>query len=75
MAENNEKSTAGSAKKEKKQSFWQGVKREWKKIIWTSPADLRKQTGIVIVISLVMGIIITAIDSGALSLIDWILAL
>lgn len=73
MAENKEKAKAAANKK--KNSFWTGVKREWNKIIWTSPEDLRKQTGIVVVISLILGIIITAVDSGALALIDRILAL
>ena len=35
--------------------------------------DLAKQTGLTIVISLILGIIITVVDSGALRLIDWIL--
>ncbi len=62
-------------KNEKKESFWQGVKREWNKIIWVPREDLVKETGLVVVISLIMGIIITAVDSGALRIIDWILAL
>ena len=60
---------------EKKESFWQGVKREWNKIIWVPKEDLVKETGLVVVISLIMGIIITAVDSGALRIIDWILGL
>ena len=53
----------------------QGVKREWKKINWVSREDLVKETGIVVFLSLILGVIITAVDSGALRLIDWILAL
>ena len=70
MAENNVKT-----KENKKTSFMQGVKREWKKINWVSREDLVKETGIVVVLSLILGVIITAVDSGALRLIDWILAL
>ena len=61
--------------KSNKPSFWQGVKREWNKIIWPKREDLVKQTGLVVVLSLVLGIIITVIDSGALKLIDWILSI
>ncbi len=61
--------------KDKKPGFFQGVKREWRKIMWTKKEDLVKQTGLVVVISLLLGVIITAIDSGALKLIDWILTL
>ncbi len=64
-----------SKEKSNKPSFWQGVKREWNKIIWTKKEDLVKQTGLVVVISLILGVIITVIDSGALKLIDWILSI
>ena len=70
MAENNTKT-----KEQKKTSFMQGVKSEWKKINWVSREDLVKETGIVVVLSLILGVIITAVDSGALRLIDWILNL
>ena len=35
--------------KSNKPSFWQGVKREWNKIIWPKREDLVKQTGLVVV--------------------------
>ena len=60
---------------DKKIGFFQGVKREWRKIIWVKKEDLAKQTGLVVVISLLLGIIITVIDSGALKLIDWLILL
>ena len=37
--------------------------------------DIIKQTSLVVVMSLIMGVIITVIDSAALQLINWILAL
>lgn len=70
MAENEK-----TAVKSKKTGFWQGVKKEWNKIIWPKKDDLVKQTGIVVVISLILGVIITVIDSGALRLIDMILSI
>ncbi len=59
--------------KNNKPGFFQGVKREWRKIIWTKKEDLAKETGLVVVISLILGVIITVVDSGALKVIDWIL--
>ena len=61
--------------KDKKPGFFQGVKREWRKIIWVKKEDLVKQTGLVVVISLLLGIIITVVDSGALKVIDWLISL
>lgn len=71
MAENGAKAVP----KKKKESFWSGVKKEWNKIIWVPRKDVGRQTGLVVVISLITGIIITVVDSGALHLIDWILSL
>jgi len=73
MAEKNEK-TAAKPKK-KKTGFWQGVKQEWKKIIWTPKETLIKQTVLVAFISLALGVIIAIVDQGALQLIQWILSI
>ncbi len=65
--------TKAEVKKTKKPSFFKGVRQEWNKIIWTSREDLVKQTSLVVVISIVMGIMITVVDSAALRLIEMIL--
>ena len=52
--------------KEKKQSFFEGVKAEFKKINWPSRDELIRKTGLVVVISLIMGALISVIDSIAL---------
>jgi preprotein translocase subunit SecE len=70
MADNSKK-----APKEKKQSFWKGVKQEWNKIQWPTVDDLKKQTGLVVVISVLMGVIITIIDSAALQLVNWLMSI
>lgn len=49
-----------------KKSFFKGLKSEFSKIIWTSKEDLVKQTILVIVISLILGVLITVIDSVVL---------
>ncbi len=72
MADNEKKAVKA---KDKKPSFWQGVKREWNKIIWPTKDDIVKRTALVIVASLIMGIIITVIDGAALYLLDLIMAI
>ena len=52
MADNSKK----APKEKKKQSFWKGVKQEWNKIQWPTVDDLKKQTGLVVVISVLMGV-------------------
>ena len=72
MAENTGKEVKS---KDKKPSFWTGIKREWNKIIWISKEDIAKRTGIVVVVSLIMGVLITVIDTAALYLVDLLIAL
>ena len=52
------------AKKEKKQaqSFMDGLKSEFRKIIWPNKEDLVKQTGVVIVVSVILGGVIAIVD-------------
>ena len=58
---------------EKKDSFFKRVKSEFKKIAWTDRKTLVKQTIAVIVISIILCIIITLVDNGALVLIEKII--
>ena len=71
MADNSKK----APKEKKKQSFRKGVKQEWNKIQWPTVDDLKKQTGLVVVISVLMGVIITIIDSAALQLVNWLMSI
>ena len=57
----------------KKVSFFQGVKAEFKKIIWPDKSSLAKQTVLVLVISVILGILITVVDSVALQLFQLII--
>ena len=52
----------------KKKSFFTGVKAEFGKISWPSRPTLLKQTALVTFISIVLGIIISVVDSAALQL-------
>ena len=58
-------------KQVKKKSFWQGVKSEWKKIIWPTKSTLAKESVAVVIITVILGILIKLIDLG----IDKLLAL
>lgn len=51
-----------SENKEQKQSFFDGVKAEFKKISWPDKKDLVKQSVAVVCTSVVVGIIIALID-------------
>ena len=53
-----------SDKNEQKESFFDGVKTEFKKISWTERADLIKQSIAVLCTSVVVGIIIAIIDTA-----------
>jgi len=61
------------ADKENKPSFWEGVKAEWGKITWSDRKTLVKQTILVTVISVLMGIIIAIADGAFLQLIELII--
>ena len=62
-------------KKEKKgkKSWFKGLKAEFKKIIWTDKKTLGKQTIAVVVISAIICVLITLVDSVALQLIETII--
>ncbi len=57
---------AETTNKTPKKSFFKGLKAEFGKIIWTNKRNLVKQTVLVIVIALALGVLITAIDSVVL---------
>ena len=69
MAENSVK----QENKEKKTGFWQGVKQEWQKIIWTDKKSLVKKTILVAVISIILGVIIAIVDRAALQIVELII--
>ena len=46
----------------KTRTWWEGVKAEWRKIIWPTRDDLAKKTGTVAIVSIVLGVIIAILD-------------
>ena len=53
---------AAKKAKVKKPSFFKGVKAEFKKITWPDKKILTKKTIAVVVVSLLLGVIITILD-------------
>ena len=49
-------------KESKLRSFFRGVKVEWGKIIWPSRNTLAKQTGAVVVVSVILSAVIAILD-------------
>lgn len=54
--------TANTKEKTPKKSFFKGIKSEFKKIMWPDKEYLAKQTVAVVAVSMVLGIVIAAID-------------
>ena len=52
------------AAKENKVSFLDGVKAEWGKIVWPNKDQLTKQTVAVIITTIVVGVIISLLDTA-----------
>ncbi len=48
--------------KTSKKGFFAGLKSEFKRCTWPKPVDLAKQSSLVIVVSLVLGVLIAGID-------------
>ncbi len=75
MAENVVKAKKPKKKQARKSlaGWFKQLKAEFKKIIWTDKKTLVKQTIAVLVISAVICVLITLVDSGALALIELII--
>ena len=65
------RSAAKPAKaKQPKKSWFQGLKAEFNKIVWTDRDTLMKQSVVVIVITVILGVIISVMDAGILECIN-----
>ena len=53
---------AEKAEKSSKKSSFDGLKAEFKKIIWPDRKSLVKQTGAVVAVSIVLGVMIAVLD-------------
>ena len=59
--------------KKVKKNWFKGLKSEFKKIVWTDKKALGKQTVAVVVISVIMCLLITLVDSAVLELVNLII--
>ena len=59
-------------KKERKPSFFKGIKIEFKKIIWPDRKSVAKQTAAVVVVTIILGVIIRLLDTGIQALLNLI---
>ena len=55
--------------------YFNGVKAEWKKIIWPSKNDMVKKTTAVVAVSVVLGTIISIADMGFQNIINFLTGL
>lgn len=55
-----------SSEKAQKKSWFQGLQSEFRKIIWTDRDTLIKQTVVVVVVTVVLGAIVSVMDAGIL---------
>ncbi len=54
--------TASKGKEPKKSSFFAGLKAEFNKIVWPNRDDVSRQTVVVVVCSVFLGLIIALLD-------------
>lgn len=62
-----------SSKNSKKKNWFAGLKAEFKKVIWADNKTLAKQTSVVVVITAILGVLISLIDSVVLQLVNLII--
>lgn len=62
-----------SAGKSQKKSWFHGVKAEFNKIVWTNRETLIKQTVSVTVITVLLSVLISIMDTGILQVINLLL--
>ena len=61
-AKTQDKAEKKSEKKPRRKSYWKGLKAEFKKIVWPDRETVTKQTIVVLLVSLALGIIIGVMD-------------
>lgn len=66
MGENNKENTP-------KVSWFEGLKAEFKKIVWPDKKSVGKQTLVVVVICVILGIIIAVLDYGIQNGVDFLI--
>lgn len=73
MAESGKSGKSGKESKKQKKSWFKGLKSEFNKIIWTDRVTLGKQTVAVVSITIVLGVVITILDSVVLQFMNLVI--
>ena len=73
MAECGKSGKSGKESKKQKKSWFKGLKSEFNKIIWTDRVTLGKQTVAVVSITIVLGVVITILDSLVLQFMNLVI--
>ena len=63
------------SEKKEKGSWFNGLKAEFGKIVWLDKVSLGKQTLAVIIVTVILGIIIAALDFGIQNGVDFLVKL
>ncbi|MCI2050067.1 MAG: preprotein translocase subunit SecE [Lachnospiraceae bacterium] len=66
---------SGNKAESKIAAFWDGVKKEYRKIIWPTKETAAKQLAAVMTVSVITGLLIALVDLGSQKLIDFLLNL
>lgn len=62
-----------STQKGKVTSYFKGVKAEMKKVTWPTKKELLNYTGVVILISLIVALVVWVLDLGIHRILSWII--
>ena len=62
-----------SAGKSQKKSWFQGLQSEFRKIVWTDRPTLAKQTVVVVIITIILAVVISVMESGILECINFLM--
>ena len=62
-----------SEDKPQKKSWFQGLQTEFEKIVWTDRPTLAKQTVVVVIITIILAVVISVMDSGILEFINFLM--
>ena len=65
----------GENTKTQKKSWFKGLKAEFKKIVWPTFPTVMRNTGVVLALCVVLGVIICLVDFGLGALVDLMLSL
>ncbi|MGI6071694.1 MAG: preprotein translocase subunit SecE [Lachnospiraceae bacterium] len=61
-----------ATEKKEKTGFFKNIKIEFKKIVWPNKQSAFRQTVLVVVVTIVLGVLVKLLDMGVQAFIGWI---